>query len=261
MDIKQYIESGVLELYVLGRLTESEAQEVENKAAQHPEVAAEISDIEQTLEEAAQATAPPVNPEILERTLRDIRDGDSGSTNAPPASDTAGFKGWLPWLFALTALLASGLLWNSNRISQLEQEALRQELQTLRDDCATISTQSEANENVIAALTRPATRAITLEATENAPGKRAVVFYNEEEEAAYFSASNLPSPPSGKQYQLWGIDGDGPKSLGVLDLNLEAGTILNLDYLPGVAAFAITLEDLGGKEAPDLTQLQVIGEV
>lgn len=73
MDITQYIESGVLELYVLGRLSAREAQEVVENAAQHPEIAAEISRIETVLEDLAFRMAEDVSPEVLERTMRKIR--------------------------------------------------------------------------------------------------------------------------------------------------------------------------------------------
>lgn len=259
MDTTQYIESGVLELYVLGRLSAREAQEVVENAAQYPEIAAEIGRIETVLEDLAFRMAEDVSPEMLERTMREIRNQSTGgATNIPPA---AGSPGWLPWLLTLAALAIAAGFWIADRNTNAQLVSTQQELAQLREDCSTAEAESAATEDILAALTRPATRSITLNGTDNAPSKRAVVFYNTEDEAAYFSASNLPAPPAGKQYQLWGIDGDGPKSLGVLDLDLEPGAILNLDYLPGVAVFAITLEDLGGKDAPDLEQLQVLGEV
>lgn len=259
MDITQYIESGVLELYVLGRLSAREAQEVVANAAQYPEIAAEIGRIETVLEDLAFRMAEDVSPEVLERTMREIRNQSTGgSTNVPPAT---GSPGWLPWLLTLAALVMAGAFWIADRNTNTQLADTQLELAELQEKCNTAEAQSEATNDILAALTRPATRNITLEGTDNAPDKRAVVFYNTEDEAAYFSASNLPAPPAGKQYQLWGIDGDGPKSLGVLDLDLETGAILDLDYLPGVAVFAITLEDLGGQDAPDLEQLQVLGEV
>ena len=45
MDFKAYIDSGVLELYVSGLLSETEAQQVEEYAAHYPEVQQEIDAI------------------------------------------------------------------------------------------------------------------------------------------------------------------------------------------------------------------------
>lgn len=49
-DIRQYIESGILELYVLNDLTPQEKQEVETYAAMYPAIKQELNDISQTME-------------------------------------------------------------------------------------------------------------------------------------------------------------------------------------------------------------------
>ena len=259
MDIKQYIESGALELYVLGQLSESEAREVEKVATANPKVAAEITRIENVMERLAQSLSVPVDNQVLDRTLEQIRRQHTSS--AGKTNTSANGLTWIAWTIALLALATAGWLWTVKSSTAAELAEVRQQYDTLKTDCATLSAEREANAAILATLTRPETKYIILGGTDNAPDSRAVVFYNTDVKQAYFSASYLPTPPAGKQYQLWGIDGEGPKSLGVLDLDLANGALLNLDYLPGVAAFAITLEELGGKEGPDLDALQVMGKV
>jgi mannose-6-phosphate isomerase-like protein (cupin superfamily) len=50
MDIKEFIASGVLEMYVLGQATEFECAEVEKMISQHPEIKSELTAIEIALE-------------------------------------------------------------------------------------------------------------------------------------------------------------------------------------------------------------------
>ena len=57
MNIEEYISSGVLESYVLGELSASEIQEVEQMAAKHSEIKEEINQIELSLEKLAFKTA------------------------------------------------------------------------------------------------------------------------------------------------------------------------------------------------------------
>ena len=45
-DIKAYIESGILELYVLGDISTEEKLQVETMAAKHPAIKAELDEIE-----------------------------------------------------------------------------------------------------------------------------------------------------------------------------------------------------------------------
>ncbi len=57
MDIKEYISSGVLELYVLGSLSVEESLQVENLASIHPEVRREIEEISLAIENYAMENA------------------------------------------------------------------------------------------------------------------------------------------------------------------------------------------------------------
>ena len=263
MDINQYIESGALELYVLGKLSPEDSRTVEQLADVHPEVAAEIDRIEGVLEELAFRTAGEVDPDVLKATLSQIRSTRLRSVPSPspvPAAK-AGLPSWLGWGLAVLGLALAIWFWLAQRTAENELQDTRRELEQLRNDCQSLSAEQEETSAILASLTAPATQNIVLAGTDNAPESKALVFYNTNGETIFFAASNLPAPPAGKQYQLWGIDGEGPKSLGVLNRELSNGTVLPIDYLPGVAAFAITLEDLGGKPEPDLSQLQVIGEV
>jgi anti-sigma factor RsiW len=56
-NIKEYIESGILELYVLGQLSPDEKLQVEEMAAKHTAVKAEIEDIERSMEVFAEEHA------------------------------------------------------------------------------------------------------------------------------------------------------------------------------------------------------------
>ena len=66
-DIREYIQSGILEWYVLGVATPEEAAEVERLAVAHPEISQELATISQTLE--AYALAHAVEPKATIKPL------------------------------------------------------------------------------------------------------------------------------------------------------------------------------------------------
>jgi anti-sigma-K factor RskA len=268
LDIKQYIASGILELYVLERLEPAQMREVEANALQHPEIRAEIDQIEQTLEAFAIAAAPDVSPDMLDRLLEETEgtrapasppEKTAEAPAAPPAT-SASFS-WIPWLLAAAAL--AGLLYAYTQLGDRTEELqdLQGQLDILQKDCDESQEILRITQQRLNELTNPATKGIILAGTDNAPDKQAIVFYNPATNKTLFKAVNLPPPPTGKQYQLWAIDADGPKDLGVLALDLNGDVILEVNHLPAVAAFAITLEEEGGKPAPDLSTLQVYGAV
>ena len=253
--------------------------EVERYAAEYPEIRAELFGIEIALEAYAEANAKPLNAALLGPLLADINNPNTPSaTTGQPLSTTAkkttptpatnaaptGSLNWLPWLLAALAGALVLYLYFSSRTETAELQGQRNELQndinTLREDCDATNTALIASERRVQALTNPATQDIELAGTDNAPESSAIVFYNQELDRTIFRAGNLPRPPAGKQYQLWALDAEGtPVDLGVLALDLEADTLLDVSFIENASAFAITLEDEGGKPAPDLTQLQVIG--
>jgi mannose-6-phosphate isomerase-like protein (cupin superfamily) len=63
-DVKKFIESGILEMYVLGNTTPGETNEVEQMAAAHPEVSREIDSINTAIGQYARAYAVTPEPTI-----------------------------------------------------------------------------------------------------------------------------------------------------------------------------------------------------
>jgi mannose-6-phosphate isomerase-like protein (cupin superfamily) len=57
MTSKEYIDSGILEIYVMGTASQSEQEEVEKMAATNPDIRQEINEISDALEKYAQAHA------------------------------------------------------------------------------------------------------------------------------------------------------------------------------------------------------------
>jgi len=57
--LREYIESGILELYVLGNVSQEEAKKVELLATEHEKIKNEINLISQTLEQLAMSQAVP----------------------------------------------------------------------------------------------------------------------------------------------------------------------------------------------------------
>ncbi len=274
MDITNYIASGVLELYVLDRLEPAERREVERYASEHPEIRAEIASIEVSLEAFAEADARMPDPAVLTRVLASLGDTAPPAppvASAPPAAappTPSAPLNFLPWILAALMAAAALVLFFGRQSDGAAYEDLRGQFDSLQSDyerqqalCDTTEVSLRAAEQRLQTVTNPATTGILLAGTPNAPNSSAIVFYNPVLNETFFRATNLPPPPAGKQYQLWAIDGEGPKDLGVLAFNLSNSNLLSVPHLSDVAAFAITLEDVGGKPTPDLSQLQVIGNV
>ncbi|MEM9847835.1 MAG: anti-sigma factor, partial [Bacteroidota bacterium] len=106
----------------------------------------------------------------------------------------------------------------------------------------------------LAVLTSP-DNATTIMRQENSP-VYAAIHRNTADQIAYLDVSQLPPPPTGKQYQLWFIDTSAPESMGVFYLS---DAFIEVYYIATATIFAISLEDEGGSAVP--TDIRYLGNV
>lgn len=260
MNVKEYIASGVLELYVLGSLPEQECLEVEQNAMDYPEIKAELIALEDVLLRYAQANAIPLAEGQISTILNKIdvlAAAQSPSDSATPTTPKS-TGSFLPWgLLLLPLLLALGIaiyLYNQKNIAELQFLATQDTLTEQTAACDSIRTELTDAENVINILTSQATETTIIK--QDGSPIYAAMYQNSEAAVAYLNASDLPAPPAGKQYQLWYIGTADPQSMGVFDL--QEG-LIKVEFVEQANVFAISLEDVGGSPSP--TDIRYLGEV
>ncbi|WP_303311736.1 anti-sigma factor [Hymenobacter sp. BT730] len=281
MNIQEYIESGILEQYVLGTLTLREQTEVERLADAHTEIRQELDQITQALEgyALAHAAAPPAG--MRERVLAGWQAAiqleapvaatppvaEPGRVIAMPASEeparTSGRA--LTWLMAA----AVALLLISNFIFYRNWQNASQELtamQSSRDELAAntrvVQERLTQRTNELAMFRDDAYHTVQLNGTPNAPGAKARVHFNPTTKAVYVEVRNLPKPPEGKQYQLWALDNGKPIDAGMLaEATMTGDSVQLMKSIASAQAFAMTVEPAGGSASPTLSSMAVLGNM
>lgn len=96
MDIKQFIDSGILEQFCLGLANEAERAEVMKLTAEYPEIGAELEAIERSMINFAESEnpVPQLKNKILAR-LGFAADVALDINNLPPADKYANYINWL----------------------------------------------------------------------------------------------------------------------------------------------------------------------
>ena len=259
MDVKDYIASGILELYVAGQLSEKENLEVAAMAEKHPEVRAEIEEIEKAILELARASSPARAGDF-----ESLRHRIQGSD--PQVVTMEGVK--TPWFsymgWAASVVLAMGLLWmyNSNRELKEKIEAASGEKFRLEEQITNANTSLKETQRLFNALREQGISVVPLAGQEVSPSSYAKVYWNKEEKTLYVDAQGLPEPPPGMVYQVWSLKLDPltPTSVGLLaDFSSDSNRIFPLSNPNDSEAFGITLEPAGGSESPTLEQLYTLG--
>ena len=273
MDIQKYINSGILDNYALGLLSDSEVLEVEQNLNKFPELKIELYHIEDALAVYAQAKAIPMPKGLSEQILTSIENiehtpssvSDTTPKNIQPqASRSPLILGSLLGL----SLLGSFFLFQQKQDIDQELVATRTQVTTTNDRMLTLQLNCDEKDGTIQrlqeqlnVLKNPAYQAILLKGTDKAPNSEAIVYFNTADGKTYLDIGSLPTAPSDKDYQLWAIVDGTPSDMGVIDLAVATGDLIEVPHIVNPQAFAVTLETKGGNPTPNLDELYVIGNV
>ncbi|MBU2929635.1 anti-sigma factor [Winogradskyella psychrotolerans] len=260
MDIKAYIESGILELYVAGKLSETENEEIYQLLKQHPELLQEVVAIEKAVVKLTAAVSPRAKG--FESIKARLEADDTKVVDLQPRTTSwISYTGW-----AAAILLAIGLFWTQRLNTGLEQE-----LQTADMENQYLETQIEdaksdlaATKNLLNVIRDKNIIAVPLGGQGNFASSFAKVYWNKADNTIYLDAEGLPDAPEGKVWQVWSLTLNPltPTSLGTIDdFNTDDNKIFTIANVNESQAFGITLEPAGGSASPTMDQLYTLGVV
>ena len=272
MDIKQYIESGILESYVLGGASSQEMREVECLSSIYPEIKTELISIQEGMEKYIRTIAVPPPPEVKGRIMNQIRNVKQATNNTESPlklvkgetkeeSSKKQSNNFYKYGLAASVLLFAGLFAYQFQLndrlnrSNTELAELKEQNSNSTNQLVDSLNQIKQREQLLASAS---TNTITLAGTDVSPESKVRVFWNKNSSEIVIIQDELPSPTTETQYQLWGLVDGAPVSLGTLDKKDLISEVRKID-LDKVDAFAITLEKDGGSPTPNLEQLYVIG--
>lgn len=274
MNIKEYIESGILEAYALGALSREEAVEVEAVVAQYPELEAELRSVEAAMEQYTMTNAMTPPPGLQDKIWDSIQAQEPVKEAAPqpqkPKGNTIPFEPEYrrapKWRYAAiwAALIGSTVLnivlFSQGQKAREHELALGSELKDMRAQQEQLAQAVADYAKAKDMMADTAMQTIVMHTVVKGHPMAATVYWGKGNGAAYVAMNALPKPPQGKQYQLWVIQNGKPVSMGVLpnDMANTPGvkkvdmTVMQAD------AFAISLEAEGGNPTP--TEVYVLGK-
>jgi anti-sigma-K factor RskA len=187
---------------------------------------------------AVSANPMEPSPKVRERILSEIRN-ESKSEVIPFRSATRniwtsfGSLGAIAAVILVTALIAGlVVLWRQNNARQLELARMKEFME-------------------LAAT--PGAKTMSLDGVDLGAGATAKLTYDKNGHAMLM-VDKLPAVPEGKAYQLWFIVGKNPPMPGKTFVPDDSGKGMLKDEMPATAmdsaVFAITMEPMGGVDAP-----------
>ncbi len=266
MDIQAYIESGVIESYVLGIADDREAAELEQLSRQYPEIRKAIDDFEASLEKAALAGATPppayVKQELLTRLADEFREeSEAGSASVVALPRRSGFARYVAAAAIILLVVSAAMnvyFYNQFRSADVAYQALLIEKTSLLADNQNSQAKALSLYQEMQMMSDPTVAKISMQGVAGKENSLATVFWDTKSKDVYLLPNKLPQTPADKQYQLWAIVDGVPVDAGVMD---ACTGLCKMKNIPKAAAFAITLEKKGGVASPTMDQMYVLGKV
>ncbi|TDO26445.1 anti-sigma factor [Sediminibacterium goheungense] len=264
MNIQAYIESGIIESYVLGMADDQERAELEQLSRKHPEIRAAIEAFELSLEQTALQNAMPPAPSIKKDLFVQLESEFNPATEAKLVSMPTAQTGWLRYVAAASVILlvvsaaTNVYFYKQFREASNQYQALLVEKTSLLAQNEALQTKGLDLYNGMLIMSDPAFTKISMPGIKTEENKLATVFWDKKKNEVYLLANRLPQTSKDTQYQLWAIVEGKPVDAGMID---TCSGLCKMKNISNASAFAITLEKRGGSPTPNLNQLQVIGNV
>lgn len=274
MDLSCIIQSGDLELYVMGMLPPEEAAKVDTLAHLFPEVQEELNLIASTFEAGIMHSAVTPSASVKEKLILSIIKQQTTNTNSSVTAKVVEMKiesavnsssyskiaiaaswGLLILLGGLSAYLFNNNNQLKSDVAGLQKNASENTTQMIELNKKIASYQTYRQLKADAAVA-----SIALASVNPNLQQQAEVLWNKTTGELFIDPSSLPLAPAGKQYQLWFIFDGKPIDAGMISLTDTAG-IQKMKECKGAQMFAITLEKEGGSPTPTMEQMVVAGKV
>lgn len=265
MELEQYISSGILELYVYGALSDEESRKVTQELKQHPEILKEVEEIETALTQLSIAVAP-YNPEALLYSIQQkiTEKQKSGVVEHPAKRKRTNLVLYIGWAASIALLIGLVSVISDRNELRESLEAANAQNATLEQQITDARADAEKNKQLLEVFRDKKIITVPLGGQEIAPEAYAEVHWDEKTNQVYVDAKDLPTPPEGKEYQVWSLTLDPltPTSIGLLsNFSEDENKIFILENPNASQAFGITLEPKGGSKTPTMEQLYTLGVI
>ncbi|MBC7913080.1 MAG: anti-sigma factor [Pyrinomonadaceae bacterium] len=269
-DLKAYIESGVLELYVLGDLTGDEKIEAERMLKKYPELMKELGEIEGALQKYAETYSIEPSEGSRSKILSSLTGPENDKEAKVVLMEPVKSQNFYKYAFAASvALLLLSVISLINLNSQLKESnnqvaILQQSNERFSSRVNYVEDQLQDAKQSLDVFHQPDKYAlVNLKGTPNAPTTSLMVAYSSEKSEIMLDLASLKMPVNDTehQYQLWAMVDGKPVDLGVFDVKSDTSGMIKMKSLNKAQAFAVTLEPRGGSINPTMEKLMAMGAI
>ncbi|MBC3757351.1 anti-sigma factor [Hyunsoonleella sp. SJ7] len=242
--ITTFLNSGLLEKYLIGNTNFMETQEVEAYISKYPEVQNAYNTLQHNLEIVAKSSAVEAPKNILDNILEELDD-----TPVIALKPSKRYKKWYQFSVAasIAALIFAGtsyLFYNQNQKLNDENQVVVDEIFDLRSDIEMNNKKLDAVMQQFMQLNNPDTYKYIMQGNNRARNLKTVAYINPKEKTSMIDVVSLPQLPEEQCYQIWAELQDRMVSLGILTESDRQ--LRRIPFTENALKLNITIEPKGG---------------
>lgn len=248
--ITTFLNSDLLEKYLLGHTTSEETETVESFISKYPEVQNAYNTLQFNLEVVAKSNAIEAPKHILNDILNELDDA--------PVVKLSERKNYKIWYKMSIAASFAALFFAAYSFSLYTQkQKLSEENQVVVDEIFDLRSDIEKNNEMLNSVMRqllklnnPETEKYIINGNDRAKNLKTVAYINPKEKTSMIDVVSLPKLPEEQCYQMWAEIQGKMVSLGILN---EADRKLRaIPYSENARGLNITIEPKGGNSIASL---------
>ncbi|HLV38175.1 anti-sigma factor [Xanthomarina sp.] len=244
--INTFLNSDLLEKYLLGDTTPSETEKVETHLSEYPEVQNAYNTLQKNLEIVSKSQAVDAPKHILNNILNEL--DNTPVINIKPIRK---YRKWyhLSIAASFAALIFAGssfVFFTQNQNLKTENQKIVDEIYDLRNDISLNNNKLNDIMQQFKQLNNPETEKYIITGNNRAKNLKTVAYINPKDKTSMIDVVSLPQLPEDQQYQIWAQVQDKMVSLGILsetDRELK-----QIPYTENALGLSITIENKGGNQ-------------
>ena len=244
-DIYSFLESGLLEKYLIGDTSVSETEKVETYISKYPEVKSQYDLLQDNLEIISKFNAVEAPKDSLSNILEALDDNPVIALHTKQRRVSV----WYSIAASAAAILfavTSFYFYNQNQTLLNETLVVDQEIEDLRSDIDNTNSRLESVMKQFMRLNNPETEKYIIRGNKRAKNLKTVAYINPKEKTSMIEVVSLPQLPEEQCYQMWAQMQDKMVNLGIL--NASDRDLRSIPYTENALGFNITIEPKGGNE-------------
>lgn len=245
-----FLNSGLLDKYLVGETNVVETEKVEAYISKYPEVQNAYNTLQHQLEIVAKSNAVEAPKQILDDILEELDDTPVIALQKPKK-----YKKWYKFsvaasVAALIFAASTYLFYNQNQKLEEENQVVVDEIFDLRSDIEMNNRKLDAVMEQFKRLNDPETYKYIMQGNDRARDLKTVAYINPKEKTSMIDVVSLPELPEEQCYQIWADLQGRMVSLGILS---EADRQLRrIPFAEDAVALNITIEPKGGNTIASL---------